>query len=265
MIQTVTYLPGQTLAYIDIGDPAGDPILVHHGLIASIQDTELFESLVQQHRRVICPARPGYGDSSPYAMAHIGAWGEIIAALLDRLQLTKFDLLGISSGAPYCYAIGHKWPALVRNIYILSGTPALYDDTILAHWPHPVDKAATRAEMAQVAHELFFAQRSSTERQQNDVKDSMRNHAFGVAQDLYLRCRDWGFRLEDVRVPVYMQHSQTDDAVPFVTAALTADRLPRCTFIGKTEGEHFSIALLNEFINTTILGRDEKRRVDSSM
>lgn len=261
MSQTVTYHQGQTLAYVDVGDPDGDPILIQHGLIASIQDVALFEPLVQQHRRVICPARPGYGDSSPYEMPHIGEWGTIIGVLLDQLAITQCDLLGISSGAPYAYAIGYKVPTRVRTIYILSGTPALYDDAILAHWPYPVNKTATRTEMTQLTHQLFFAHLSPAEQQQQDIQDSMRNQGFGLAQDLYLRCRDWGFRLEDMQVPVVMQHSQTDDAVPSVTAQLTAARLPHCTLVEKAMGEHFSSVLLNEFIKTTMVLATDIREV----
>jgi pimeloyl-ACP methyl ester carboxylesterase len=257
---TVKAHHGQTLAYVDVGAPDGEPILIQHGLIASIQDVALFDPLVQQHRRVICPARPGYGDSSPYAMQHIGEWGAIVGILLDQLEITQCDLLGISSGAPYAYAIGYKFPTRVRTIYILSGTPALYDDAILAHWPYPVNKAATRAEMTQLTLELFFAHLAPAERQQQDMQDSMRNHGFGVAQDLYLRCRDWGFRMEDMQTPVVMQHSQTDEAVPFVTAQMTATLLPHCTWISKAQGEHFSPALLNAFINNTIM-----RTVDESL
>ncbi|MCB0082818.1 MAG: alpha/beta hydrolase [Caldilineaceae bacterium] len=254
MIQTIPYYQNQTLAYVDLGDPADDPILVQHGLIASIEDSALFTTLLQQQRRVICLARPGYGDSSPYAMQQIGEWGAIVGALIEQLQLTRVDVLGISSGAPYSYAIGYLWPAQVRTIYILSGTPALYDDAILAHWPHPVNKRATRDEMTQVAHEVFFAHLSPAARAQRDISDSLRNGGFGVAQDLYLRGRDWGFRLADVRTPVVMQHSQTDAAVPFVTAQLTAARLPRCTLIEKASAEHFSPALLQDLINTTMCG-----------
>jgi pimeloyl-ACP methyl ester carboxylesterase len=252
MKQSVAYAHGQTVAYVDLGDPADDPILVQHGLIASIEDVGLFDPLVQQRRRVICPARPGYGDSSPHEMQAIGEWGVIVGALIEQLQLTRFDVLGISSGAPYSYAIGDQWPARVRTIYILSGTPALYDDAILAHWPHPVDKTATRAAMTQVAHAVFFADLSPAARRQNAIRDALRNNGFGVAQDLYLRGRDWGFRLADILPPVIMQHSQTDAAVPFITAQLTAARLPHCTLIEKATEEHFSPALLHDFINTVI-------------
>ena len=70
-------------------------------------------------------------------MRNIGEWGDIVAGLVDELAIAQFDVLGMSSGAPYSYAIGSGLPDRTRNIFIFSGTPALYDERVLAHWPYP--------------------------------------------------------------------------------------------------------------------------------
>lgn len=82
----------------------------------------------------------------------------------------------------------------------------------------------------------------------------MQIYSFGVAQDLGLRCADWGFRLSDVVEPVYMQHSRFDRAVPVATAERTAGLLPKCRLAIQETDEHFSRELLNEFI-TTVMAR----------
>jgi hypothetical protein len=41
-------------------------------LIASITDHHLFDRLLAAGIRLICIARPGYGESSPYVMANLG-------------------------------------------------------------------------------------------------------------------------------------------------------------------------------------------------
>ena len=137
-------------------------------------------------------------------------------------------MLGISSGAPYSYAIASRLPQHVRSLYILSGTPALYDDAVLAHWPYPVDRQASLAALQNVAHELFFAHLSPADLAKDEIRDSMRNDCFGIAQDLKIRCLDWGFRLEEVNCQVNMRHSRADESVPLVTAELTAQKLPNC-------------------------------------
>jgi pimeloyl-ACP methyl ester carboxylesterase len=251
-MMTIPYKYGQTLAAAEYGDKNGFPILIQHGLIASIRDGGLFGRLMELGARLICPARPGYGESTPYEMDSLAEWGEITGTLVGELGLGEFDILGMSSGAPYSYAIGYTQPEKVRNIFILSGTPALYDELVLAHWPYPVNRTASLAEMELMAQELFFSGVREADLDRNDIRDSMRNRGFGVAQDLRLRGRDWGFRLEEVRSKVFMRHSKRDEAVPFVTAELTAKLLPNCTFVAREDDEHFSEAVLDDFIRTVM-------------
>jgi pimeloyl-ACP methyl ester carboxylesterase len=253
MKQIALYKNGLALSYAQYGDKNGYPILIQHGLIASIEDFNLFERLIESGSRLICIARPGYGASSPYEMRNIGEWGDVVASLIDELNLSQFDVLGMSSGAPYSYAIGHRFPDKARHIYILSGIPALYDDTIASFWPYPLTKNANLDEMEKLAYELFFSQISAEDLTRNDIKDSMMNNCFGIALDLKLRGMDWGFRLSVVPQNVYMRHSQSDYAVPFITAEMTSRLLPNCKFETRENDEHFSIEVLDDFIRTVII------------
>jgi pimeloyl-ACP methyl ester carboxylesterase len=252
MKKSIPYKNGVDISFAECGSVNGFPIFINHGLIAGIDDYSLFERLIELNAHLICIARPGYGDSSPYVMQDIAAWSELAAVLIDHLQLAQFDVLGMSSGAPYSYALGYAFPDKVRNIYIFSGIPALFDDQVLSYWPFAVKKDATIPEMQLVAHELFFSNLSARDLDNLDIKDSMRNDCFGVAQDLKLRCIDWGFTLSEVRANTYMQHCKTDDGVPFITALLTSRMLPNCKLVTRENGEHFSKESLEEFIDSVI-------------
>ncbi|HEU0297207.1 MAG TPA: alpha/beta fold hydrolase [Anaerolineales bacterium] len=254
MTQIIRYKDGNALSCSEYGDWNGYPILVQHGMIASISDYHLFDQLIESGRRVICIARPGYGESSPYRMENMAEWGEIVSVLVDALKLSQFDVLGVSSGAPYSYAIGYKLPDKVRNIFIFSGIPALYDEKVIEFWPYPVQKNASITEMEKVAREIFFSHVTKEDLLRKDIEDSMMNDCFGIAQDLRLRGMDWGFTLSDVREPVYMEHSRTDSGVPFITAEMTAKLLPNCQ-LEMRDGEHFSEGTLDRFIRNTILKR----------
>jgi pimeloyl-ACP methyl ester carboxylesterase len=253
MNQIVKYKNGNSLSYAEYGDKNGYPILIQHGMIASIRDHHLFARLIASGTRLICIARSGYGESSPYPMKNMAEWGEIVSVLVDELKLSQFDILGMSSGAPYSYAIGYKLPDKVRNIFIFSGTPALYDDNVIAFWPYPVNKQASITELEKLAHELFFSNLSKEDLTKNDIKDSMMNNCFGIAQDLQLRCMDWGFKLSDINEYVYMQHSRADNAVPFITAEITSKLLPHCRLVIKENDAHFSDELLDNFIKTAMV------------
>jgi len=254
-----SYHTGQdTLSYAEYGDPGGFPLLIQHGMIASIRDHVLFERLMAAGARLICMARPGYGESSPHPLKNMAEWGQITASLVDALDLPRVDVLGLSSGAPYSYAIGHQLPGKVRNLYIFSGTPALYDKGIQSHWPYPLNRDSDLAEMQALARQLFFSNLSEADKTQDDVRDSMMHESFGIAQDLMIRAQDWGFELPAVRAAVWMRHSRGDPSVPCVTAQMTAALLPHCQLEIVETDVHFSQAALDDFIRQTIIPNDKK-------
>lgn len=254
MIQHLTYKEHHRLAYTVAGDPRGAPVLVQHGLIASIDSGALFQPLIDLGARVICIARPGYGASTPYEMKNMAEWGELAGLVVDDLGLESFNVLGISSGAPYAYAIGYRFPRRAHGVYILSGTPALYSDAVLACWPYPVDRTAGLADLRRLAHDLFFSGLAPAALEQADIRDSMANDCFGIGQDFLLRCRDWGFSLGGVSTPVVMHHSRADESVPLAAAELTAAMLPHCRLDVSEKDEHFSPAVLEAFIQTALAG-----------
>lgn len=246
---------GHALAYEDDGPRDGPVVLVQHGLIASIRERALFVGLVARGARVIHIARPGYGDSTPVVLPTLGAWGDLVAPLVDALALEAFDVLGISSGAPYGYAIARCFPQRARRLFILSGTPALYAPSVQALWPYPLNRDAALPELQALAERLFFAHLSAEQLLAADVRDSRRNDCFGIALDLALRSRDWGFALSVVATPTFMRHSRADESVPFATAELTAALLPDCRLEARAAEPHFSPAILDDFIATTIAPR----------
>jgi len=248
MKQNVEYQSGNVLSYAEYGNPDGFPIFIQHGMVASITDYHLFDSLIDLGARLICVARPGYGESSPYRMKNMAEYGDIVAALVEKLAIPQFDVLGMSSGAPYSYALGYKLAQKVRNIFIFSGTPALYDPGVVALWPFEIKPEATLGELEKVAREVFFANLSKEDLLRDDIIDSMQHDCFGVAQDLKLRCNDWGFTLAEVPGKAYMQHCKDDNNVPFSTAEITAGLLPNCQLNVVEKGGHFSPKALNDFI-----------------
>lgn len=250
MKHVLTYKNGLRLSYAEYGDQNGYPILIQHGLIASIDDYDLFDRLLRLNTRLICIARPGYGESSPYVMESYAEWAEIVGLLIQELKLSQFDVLGMSSGAPYSYALGYKFPNKVRHIYIFSGIPALYDEIVRSHWPYPVIQNTNMDDMEKLAHDLFFANLTPDDYKKNDVRDSLMNNGFGVAQDLRLRFLNWGFSLSDVKVKVFMRHSKEDE--PYYPAVRTAELLPNCELVLTETGPHFSKDALDEFIRETV-------------
>ena len=158
----------------------------------------------------------------------------------------------MSSGAPYSYSIGYAFPDKARNIFIFSGIPALYDETVVSHWPYPVSRHASIVEMQKLANDLFFSGLSMEDKLKQDIQDSMMNNCFGPALDLRIRGMGWGFKLSNVRQKVFMEHSRLDEG--FITAEITSKMLPNCQLFVRETEKHFSKELLDDFIKKVIAG-----------
>jgi len=252
MIKRFKYNGENVLAYNDLGNGNGFPILVQHGTMASIKDTGFFDNL-GQIARIICIARPGYGESSPYVLHNLLEYGEIIAKLVKDLGISKFDVLASSAGALYGYAIAKACSDKTRNIYVYSGTPALYDSEVQIKWPFPISREITVEDSQKIAFEVFFSHFTEQEKEQDYIKDSMANNCFGEGQNLRLRFKDWGFNLSEIKVKVYMQHSKKDEVIPYLMAERTAKLLCDCEFELLEEGGHFTVEGYESFIQNTVI------------
>ena len=108
---------GRRVAYQDLGDPNGQPVLALHGTPASrlmyaIADDEA----ARLGLRVIAPDRWAYGGSDSHPEPSLTAWAADTAEIADQLGLTTFSVLGISGGTPYAAAtaavLGNRVTAL---------------------------------------------------------------------------------------------------------------------------------------------------------
>ncbi len=242
---------GLSVSINDFGNPDGFPIIVNHGLIASIKDEYFFSKLLEAGRRIICISRPGYGKTSPFMLDNIRMWGSIVNKIVIKFGLEEFDVLGLSSGAPYSYGIACELSKRTRNVFIFSGTPALFHKDVVALWPYPLNPAAKMPELQTLSKELFFP--NGVDKNVNSSVDSYINDCFGIALDLKIRCNNWGFELSQLKANIFMEHSVDDENVPFATAEITAKLFNNCKLKKRSIGGHFSEELLDQFIIETVL------------
>jgi len=252
MIKKFCFDGKNVLAYNDFGNKDGFPVIVQHGTMASINDIDSLTDLGKV-ARVICIARPGYGESSPYVLRNLLEYGVIVAKLVEELDIKNFDVLGSSAGAIYCYAVAKACYDKTRNIYIYSGTPALYDAEIQKNWPFPISAEITVEDSQKIAFEVFFKHFSEEEKKQNFVKDSMANNCFGEGQNLRIRFKNWGFTLSDIKAKVFMQHSKKDEVLSYIMAERTAKLLCDCELELLEEGGHFTVEGYESFIQNTVI------------
>jgi pimeloyl-ACP methyl ester carboxylesterase len=97
----------------------GAPLLYLHGGGGIGLDVTFLERLAQQ-RRVIAPSHPGFGKSSlPDWLDSIDDIAHVYLELLDRLSLTRVDLVGFSIGGWIAADIATKVPERLNRLVLI--------------------------------------------------------------------------------------------------------------------------------------------------
>ena len=249
---------GQVLAWAEYGDPAGAPVLYHHGWPGSRLEARFaHEHAIALGIRIIAPDRPGYGASTQAPARILGDWAGDAAALLDHLDVGRFAAIGISGGAPYALACAAALPARVASVCIVSamgpvdGNDALLDfDPVrrlalrLAARRSPLMRGllqiavgpliARHADrfVTSLAQRCAPADRATLARQEVQVqiaasfREGLRPSAAGAARDLELYAAPWGIPLAQVKAPVHLWHGEADRIIPPWLARRLAVALP---------------------------------------
>lgn len=267
---------GGRLAYVEYGAAHGEPVFFFHGWPSSRTMAELTDSAARElNLRIISADRPGICDSTFQPGRTLLDWPDVLQQFADHLGVDRFRLLAISGGAPYAYVAGLKLPQRVRAIAIVSGAVPFTDlsdhsgllplyrwmmwfyrnqPSLLRTWfrlARPIVSWRTSLRMARKF--LHMLPQPDAEALQDSAAfdicfESQRrawrgSGANGVMADAEIYGLPWGFRLEDVAVPVRLWHGTKDRAFSFRLAEETAKRLPNCVArIIDNEG-HFSLPI----------------------
>ena len=122
---------GRTLRVEDGGDPAGKPVLMHHGspgagLLYPAEETAARELGI----RLIGYDRPGYGGSTPKPGRTVADCAADVRAIARALDIDRLAIWGISGGGPHALACAALLPDIVVAVASLAsvapyGAPGL--------------------------------------------------------------------------------------------------------------------------------------------
>ena len=114
---------GETLAYIDTGNPSGTPVVLIHGYTDSARDwVPLMPYLSKQFRLVLVDIR-GHGQSSKPECCYTRLdFAYDIKLLLDSLGIQRADLVGHSLGSIIAQTFTEYWPEKTGRVVLIAST-----------------------------------------------------------------------------------------------------------------------------------------------
>ena len=247
------------IGFAEFGDPQGRAIFWLHGTPGARRQIPMEARVYAEQRqiRLIGIDRPGIGSSTPYQYDTAFAFAEDLRTIADTLGLDKFEVIGLSGGGPYTLACAAAMPDRVVAAGVLGGVaPVRGADAIGGGVSTLVTVAAQVIEVAgapirlaasglirlirPLAEPALYAYaRISPEADRrllvrpefkamflDDLLNGSRKQLAAPFADIVVFARDWGFRLDEVKVPVRWWHGDRDHIVPFEHGQHVVSRLP---------------------------------------
>jgi pimeloyl-ACP methyl ester carboxylesterase len=120
---SATLPDGEVLAYIDMGDPAGAPVVLIHGYTDNARDwVPLLPYLSKGFRLILVDLR-GHGRSSkPECCYDRYDFAYDVKLLLDVLGIKRADLVGHSLGSIIAQTFAELWPERTSHVVLISST-----------------------------------------------------------------------------------------------------------------------------------------------
>jgi pimeloyl-ACP methyl ester carboxylesterase len=261
---------GSVIAVELVGDPGATPVLLCHGLADSRLGAQWFEPAARELSLcVIAADRPGTGGTEPRPLSQVADWAEDAGRVLDALQIDSVALLGISGGGPFAAACAARLPGRVRSLVLVSALG-------LPQWPTAGMANGERLslKLARLAPDFsgwslgrlaalaerqpqLFLRLAATEQPDADIRaledpamrdsfltcyqEAFRRGSRGVAQDLRVLTRPWGFDLGSITAPTWVHHGDVDKTVPVQHALLYAEAITGARLRIHLGHGHFSI------------------------
>ncbi len=249
---------GRELAFSEVGDGGGVPVLAFHGSPGSRRQVLLpmaDEVARECGVRLIAPDRPGYGHSTFQPGRKLVDWPSDVTALADHLGIARFAVAGVSGGGPHALVCAALLAERVTRAAVVSGigpvaTPG--DTEEMMRMNQLLLSLAKRSEtmvlpltavMAQVARrrperairamkkQLPPSDVAVLERPEileafiDDARNASATCGRAAAQDMALFARPWGFQLSQIVVPVDFWQGDADRNVAPVHARRQADQV----------------------------------------
>lgn len=252
------------LGFAEFGDPQGRAIFWLHGTPGARRQIPVEARVFAETHgiRLIGVDRPGIGSSTPYEYHRVIDFAADLRTVADTLGIDKMEIIGLSGGGPYTLGCAAAMPDRVVAVGVLGGvaptqgpdgigggimgTVGLPVAPVLEHVGAPLSFVATGLIrlIKPVAEPILYLYASiSPEGDRrllarpefkamflDDLLNGSRRQLAAPFADVVVFARDWGFRLDEVKIPVRWWHGDCDHIVPFAHGEHVVALLPDAEF-----------------------------------
>ena len=256
---TIAVGDDRQIGFAEFGDPQGRAVFWLHGTPGARRQIPMEARVYAEQRqiRLIGVDRPGIGSSTPFQYDTVFAFAEDLRTIADTLGIDRFEVIGLSGGGPYTLACAAAMPDRVVAAGVLGGVaPVRGADGIDGGVSTLISAVAPVVQIAGAPLRLLASQliklirpigepalyayaRISPEADRrllvrpefkamflDDLLNGSRKQLAAPFADVIVFARDWGFRLDEVKVPVRWWHGDADHIVPFEHGQHVVSRLP---------------------------------------
>jgi pimeloyl-ACP methyl ester carboxylesterase len=257
--RTVRTRDERTLEVHDDGDPAGLPVIVHHGTpMAGIAYEPHIELAREQGIRLIGYDRPGYDGSTRAPGRRVADCVADVSDIADALELDRFATWGVSGGGPHALACAALCDERLTATASLAAVAPYGADGLVwlegmgednhVEFGKTLDgEAALRSYCEPLAREMKEADPDAfADLLASLVGPEDRAVLTGRLAEYFIECarhglatgvdgwidddfafiEPWGFEVTEIAAPVLLLHGEDDRFVPVSHGRWLAERIP---------------------------------------
>ena len=272
LLETVKLSDGRSLSYASFGDPAGKPVFYFHGFPGSrFEPQSNHEAYLKAGIRLLALDRPGMGESTRKSKRKLLDWPDDVVEVAKILNLEKFSVLGVSGGGPYALACARAIPGYLDKVTVACGlgpmdapnatSGMMLSNRILFRYGRffplllrlsvflmvrqlsskPVKGFEKFVEGLPEPDRLVLSEPEAQEFVLTSAVEGVCQGGGPLLEEIRIYSKLWGFKLDDLNIPISLFQGEVDIDVPASMARYQAELIPDCELnLYPTDG-HFSL------------------------
>jgi 2-hydroxy-6-oxonona-2,4-dienedioate hydrolase len=248
----------------------GRPFLMLHGSGGGYQQGLLLSHIIDPAAyQIIAPSRPGYGQTPLASGKSPMEQADLFAALLDKLEIEKVIVGGISAGGMGAMQFALRHPDRCAALVLLSSIGP-NPEVGVATWQIPLLHLLMSSDFVMWSILTVGGEKMILTSQGVDVAYMQNESAMTILREIWggmfpvSRWRDGtindiqhaeqiaGFPLHTIDIPTVIIHGTKDITAPYANAQRLASLIPRARFVTVEDGTHFMVGTHRDAVASAI-------------